>query len=58
MWERLRRWLPANAAVYVSWIVLAALVATAVFYVMGFAQATAAHDVFHDLRHAVGVPCH
>ncbi len=58
MWERLRERLPANVAGYLPWITIMALVATAAFYVMGFAQAAAAHDVFHDLRHAVGIPCH
>lgn len=58
MWERLREWLPGNARVLVWSIALVALAATAAFYVMGFAQAAVAHDVFHDFRHAVGLPCH
>lgn len=58
MLERLRTWLPGNAGSLVWGAMLVVLVATAAFYVMGFAQAAAAHDVFHDLRHAVGIPCH
>lgn len=58
MWERLRRLLPFNALDYGLWIALVALTAAAAFYFMGFAQAAAAHDVFHDLRHAAGLPCH
>jgi cobalt transporter subunit CbtB len=50
--------LVANAYSFGLWIALTALVATAAFYAMGFAQAAVAHDVFHDLRHALGMPCH
>lgn len=58
MFEKLRERLPAYAATYLPWITLAALLAVGAFYVMGFAQAAWAHDAFHDLRHALGTPCH
>ncbi len=58
MWERLREWMPGNARVLVWSIALVAVLATAAFYAMGFAQAAAVHDVFHDFRHAAGLPCH
>ncbi len=58
MWGRLYRRLPANVMELGWWITLASLVAIAAFCVMGFALAAAAHDVFHDLRHALGMPCH
>ncbi len=56
MWERLREWMPGNARVLVWSIALVAVLATAAFYAMGFAAAV--HDVFHDFRHAAGLPCH
>ncbi|MFQ5838910.1 MAG: CbtB domain-containing protein [Thermoplasmata archaeon] len=58
MWERLHRRLPANVSSFGLWITLTALAAVAAFYAIGFTQAAAAHDVFHDLRHALGMPCH
>lgn len=58
MLERVRTRLVAEAYGLGLWIALTALVAMAAFYVMGFAQAAATHDVFHDLRHALGAPCH
>lgn len=58
MMERLRNRLNINLVGYVPVITLVALLAAAAFYFMGFAQAAVAHDVFHDLRHAVGLPCH
>lgn len=58
MWERIKRLLPGNALQLGLWIALIALMAAVAFYAMGFAQAAAAHDIFHDFRHAAGLPCH
>ncbi len=58
MWGRLRERIGVRVVEYAWWTTLVALVAIAAFFVMGFAQTAAAHDVFHDLRHALGVPCH
>lgn len=58
MLKKLSKRLPAYAAEFLPWIGLVVLVAAAAFYAMGFAQAAAAHDAFHDLRHGLGLPCH
>lgn len=58
MWEKISRYVPATLAPYLPWIALSALVAAAAYFGMGLSQAAVAHDAFHDLRHALGTPCH
>jgi cobalt transporter subunit CbtB len=43
------RWLAASAAL---------LVALPLLWGAGFASADALHDTAHDVRHAMGLPCH
>lgn len=39
-------------------IAAAALIGLAIITVTGHVQATTLHDAAHDVRHAVGFPCH
>ncbi|VDC21227.1 CbtB domain-containing protein [Pseudogemmobacter humi] len=39
-------------------IVIVALVGAALVFVAGLAQSETLHDAAHDVRHAVGFPCH
>ncbi|MBO6758816.1 MAG: CbtB-domain containing protein [Roseibium sp.] len=39
-------------------VAAAALIGLAVIAVTGHVQATTLHDAAHDVRHAVGFPCH
>ena len=39
-------------------IALAASPGLGLIFVAGFSQASGAHDVAHDTRHAVAFPCH
>ncbi len=39
-------------------IVLALSLGMGIVFVSGLAQATTLHDAAHDVRHAIGFPCH
>ncbi len=39
-------------------ITLLVAVAGFTLYLVGLSQIPAVHDAFHDVRHAIGFPCH
>ncbi len=39
-------------------IVLTAVFGLGILFLAGFAQSAVIHDAQHDMRHAIGFPCH
>jgi len=39
-------------------IVLTAVLGLGILFVAGFASSQTLHDAQHDMRHAIGFPCH
>ena len=47
-----------KADVKLANLVVVALLGAALIFVAGLAQSETLHDAAHDVRHAVGFPCH